>query len=41
LRTEGTVLWYVYDFGDDWQHRIEVGTRVLGLDQGDLHYEHP
>jgi hypothetical protein len=23
-RAEGTVLTYVYDFGDDWYHRIEV-----------------
>ncbi|MGH3281217.1 MAG: plasmid pRiA4b ORF-3 family protein, partial [Trebonia sp.] len=24
LRVEKGVLWYVYDFGDDWRHRIEV-----------------
>jgi hypothetical protein len=24
LRAEGAVLWYEYDFGDDWRHRIEV-----------------
>jgi hypothetical protein len=22
------VLWYVYDFGDDWQHRIEARQRT-------------
>jgi len=30
-RTEGTVLTYVYDFGDDWYHRIEV-EKVLPAD---------
>lgn len=24
LRTKGTKLRYVYDFGDDWTHQIEV-----------------
>jgi hypothetical protein len=33
LRTEGVVLWYVYDFGDDWRHRIEV-EKILPLDAG-------
>jgi hypothetical protein len=33
LRTEGAVLWYVYDFGDDWRHRIEV-EKVVPLDAG-------
>jgi Plasmid pRiA4b ORF-3-like protein len=33
LRTEGAVLWYVYDFGDYWRHRIEV-EKVLPLDAG-------
>jgi len=31
LRAEGAVLWYVYDFGDDWRHRIEV-EKILPLD---------
>jgi hypothetical protein len=31
LRAEGAVLWYVYDFGDDWQHRIEV-EKIMPLD---------
>jgi hypothetical protein len=31
LRAEGSVLWYVYDFGDDWRHRIEV-EKILPLD---------
>lgn len=30
-RAEGTVLTYVYDFGDDWYHRIEV-EKVLPAD---------
>ena len=30
-RAEGTVLWYTYDFGDDWRHRIEV-EKILPLD---------
>jgi hypothetical protein len=33
LRAEGAVLWYVYDFGDDWRHRIDV-EKVLPLDPG-------
>ena len=33
LRAEGAVLWYVYDFGDDWRHRIEV-EKVVPLDPG-------
>jgi hypothetical protein len=33
LRAEGAVLWYVYDFGDDWRHRIEV-EKVLPPDAG-------
>ncbi len=33
LRAEGAVLWYVYDFGDNWQHRIEV-EKVMPLDPG-------
>ena len=33
LRAEGAVLWYVYDFGDNWQHRIEV-EKVVPLDPG-------
>jgi hypothetical protein len=31
LRNEGAVLWYVYDFGDDWRHRIEV-EKIRPLD---------
>jgi Plasmid pRiA4b ORF-3-like protein len=31
LRAEGSVLWYVYDFGDNWRHRIEV-EKVAPLD---------
>jgi hypothetical protein len=31
LRAEGSVLSYVYDFGDDWQHRIEV-EKIMPLD---------
>ena len=31
LRAEGAVLSYVYDFGDDWQHRIEV-EKIMPLD---------
>jgi hypothetical protein len=31
LRAEGAVLWYVYDFGDDWRHRIEV-EKIMPLD---------
>src|SRR6266700_8269774 len=30
LRAEGAVLWYVYDFGDDWRHRIEV-VKIMPL----------
>lgn len=30
-RAEGTVLTYVYDFGDDWYHQIEV-EKVLPAD---------
>lgn len=30
-RAEGTILTYVYDFGDDWYHRIEV-EKVLPAD---------
>jgi Plasmid pRiA4b ORF-3-like protein len=33
LRAEGAVLWYVYDFGDNWRHRIEV-EKVVPLDPG-------
>jgi hypothetical protein len=33
LRAEGAVLWYVYDFGDDWRHRIEV-EKIMPLDPG-------
>jgi Plasmid pRiA4b ORF-3-like protein len=33
LRAEGAVLWYVYDFGDDWRHRIDV-EKVMPLDPG-------
>ena len=33
LRAEGAVLWYVYDFGDDWRHRIEV-EKIMPLDSG-------
>lgn len=33
LRAEGAVLWYVYDFGDSWRHRIEV-EKILPLDPG-------
>jgi Plasmid pRiA4b ORF-3-like protein len=33
LRTEGAVLWYTYDFGDDWRHRIEV-EKILPADPG-------
>jgi Plasmid pRiA4b ORF-3-like protein len=33
LRAEGAVLWYVYDFGDDWRHRIEV-EKIVPLDRG-------
>jgi Plasmid pRiA4b ORF-3-like protein len=33
LRAEGAVLSYVYDFGDDWRHRIEV-EKILPLDPG-------
>jgi hypothetical protein len=33
LRSEGAVLWYVYDFGDDWRHRIEV-EKIMPLDPG-------
>jgi hypothetical protein len=31
LRAEGAVLWYVYDFGDDWRHRIEA-EKIMPLD---------
>jgi hypothetical protein len=31
LRAEGAVLWYVYDFGDDWRHRIEA-EKIVPLD---------
>jgi hypothetical protein len=31
LRTEGAALWYVYDFGDDWRHRIDV-EKIIPLD---------
>jgi hypothetical protein len=31
LRAEGAVLSYVYDFGDDWRHRIEV-EKIMPLD---------
>jgi hypothetical protein len=31
LRGEGAVLWYVYDFGDDWHHRIEA-EKIMPLD---------
>jgi hypothetical protein len=31
LRAEGAVLWYTYDFGDDWRHRIEV-EKIMPLD---------
>ena len=33
LRAEGAVLGYTYDFGDDWQHRIEV-EKIMPLDPG-------
>lgn len=33
LRTEGAVLWYVYDFGDSWRHRIEA-EKIMPLDPG-------
>jgi hypothetical protein len=33
LRAEGAVLWYVYDFGDNWRHRIEV-EKIMPLDPG-------
>lgn len=33
LRAEGAVLEYVYDFGDDWRHRIEV-EKIVPLDPG-------
>lgn len=33
LRTEGSVLEYVYDFGDNWSHRIEA-EKIMPLDPG-------
>jgi hypothetical protein len=33
LRAEGAVLWYVYDFGDDWRHRIDV-EKIAALEPG-------
>jgi hypothetical protein len=33
LRAEGAVLGYTYDFGDDWEHRIEV-EKIMPLDPG-------
>ncbi len=33
LRAEGAVLAYTYDFGDDWEHRIEV-EKIMPLDPG-------
>ncbi|MGH3164715.1 MAG: plasmid pRiA4b ORF-3 family protein [Trebonia sp.] len=32
LRVEGGVLWYVYDFGDGWRHRIEV-EKIMPLER--------
>lgn len=31
LPAEGAVLWYEYDFGDSWRHRIEV-EKIIPLD---------
>lgn len=33
LRAAGAVLWYTYDFGDDWRHRIEV-EKITPLESG-------
>jgi hypothetical protein len=32
-RTEGAMLWYTYDFGDDWRHQIEV-EKILPAEPG-------
>ena len=36
LRTEGAALWYVYDFGDDWRHRIEV-EKIMPIDPAETY----